>query len=89
MKSLETYLGCGSLEITRREVVNFIVRKLSCILTKIIPFFLEYNIKGEKSLDFQDWCKVADLMKGNKHLTKEGIEQIRSIKSSMNTARNS
>lgn len=50
-KSFETYLGCGSLEKTSREVVNFNVRKISDILTVVIPFYSE----GEASY-FR--CKV-------------------------------
>lgn len=89
MKTFETYLGCGSMEKTSREVVNFNVRKLSDIQiqTVVLPFFLKYPILGVKFKDFQDWCKVADLMMKNKHLTLSGVEEIRRIKSGMNTLR--
>ena len=68
-------------------MVNFHVRRLSDNLTKIIPFFLQYPILGVKSQDFQDWCKVAYLMKDKKHLTWAGLKEIRRIKSLMNTKR--
>jgi len=68
-------------------VVNFNVRKLSDIMTIIIPFLLKHPILGVKLEDFQDWCKVADLMVENKHLTLSGVEEIRRIKSGMNTNR--
>lgn len=87
MKSFVTYLGCGSIEKTSRGMVNFHVRRLSDNLTKIIPFFLQYPILGVKSQDFQDWCKVAYLMKDKKHLTGAGLKEIRRIKSLMNTKR--
>ena len=54
---------------------------------KIIPFFKKYPILGNKAQDFSDWCKVAILMQNQIHLTKEGLEQIRKIKSGMNTGR--
>lgn len=54
---------------------------------KIIPFFEKYPILGEKSRDFKDFCKVAEQMKQKKHLTKEGLDQIREIKEGMNTGR--
>jgi hypothetical protein len=54
MKSFESYLGCGTMERTSRDVVNFNVRKLSDIMTIIIPFFKEHPILGEKSKDFKD-----------------------------------
>ena len=40
-----------------------------------------------KALDFADFCLAAELMKDNKHLTLEGLEQIRKIKAGMNTGR--
>jgi hypothetical protein len=40
-----------------------------------------------KAQDFKDFCKVADLMKEKKHLTEEGLEQIKLIKAGMNTWR--
>jgi hypothetical protein len=40
-----------------------------------------------KQLDFQDFCKVAKLMKEGAHRTKYGLEQIRLIKAKMNTQR--
>lgn len=42
---------------------------------------------GVKSLDFNDFCQVADIMKEKKHFTKEGLEQIRKIKAGMNKGR--
>jgi hypothetical protein len=56
---------------------------LTDITTKIIPFFSKYPIKGIKSLDFSDFCKVAQKMENKDHLTEEGLNQIRLIKSGM------
>ena len=42
---------------------------------------------GTKSKDFDDFCKVANMMKEGKHLTVEGLDQIRKIKAGMNTGR--
>jgi len=38
-------------------------------------------------LDYVDLCKVAELMKTKIHLTSAGLEQIRVIKSGMNSKR--
>jgi hypothetical protein len=38
-------------------------------------------------LDFNDFCKIADLMQNKSHLTPDGLEQIRQIKSGMNRGR--
>ena len=54
---------------------------------KIIPFFKKYQIHGVKAKDFSDFCRAASLMKDKKHLTVEGLEQIRKIKAGMNRGR--
>ena len=89
LKSFIIYLECGRLEKvkSRPDIVEFIVTKLDDISQKIIPFFQKHKIQGVKYKDFDDWCKVAEMMKDKKHLTKEGLEQIRKIKSRMNTGR--
>ena len=40
-----------------------------------------------KALDFDDFCKVADMMKKKEHLTKEGLQEILKIKERMNKGR--
>ena len=42
---------------------------------------------GVKVKDFEDFKYVSVLMKNKNHLTKEGLEEIRKIKSRMNTLR--
>lgn len=53
----------------------------------MIPFFFKYPIAGIKYLDFQDFCKVANIMKEKGHLTIEGSDAILKIKEGMNTGR--
>lgn len=73
----------------RREgfACDFMVTKLSDITEKIIPFFEKYPLQGLKKLDYLDFKRVAELMQTKSHLTKEGSEQIREIKSGMNRGR--
>ena len=40
-----------------------------------------------KKKDFEDWAKIADIIKSKGHLTKEGFEQIKIIKGGMNRSR--
>lgn len=46
-----------------------------------------YPLIGAKLLDYQDFCKVVELMKNKAHLTPEGIVQIKNIKDGLNTGR--
>ena len=88
MKSLVSFFGCGALELDPRgPVVYFVTRKLIDITDNIIPFFTKYPITGVKLRDFVDFCKVVQIMQQDRHLTKYGLEEIRKIKSVMNTGR--
>lgn len=88
MKSLTEYFNCGSCrERNGGLAVDFFVDKYSDLTDKIIPFFKEHCILGVKSEDFQDFCRVGQLMKENKHLTPEGRDEIRKIKAGMNRGR--
>jgi hypothetical protein len=80
MKSLIKYLECGYINEakTRPDEVNLRVTKFDDIINKIIPFFKKNNIQGVKEKkNLADFCIVAELMKVKKHLTKEGLEQIK------------
>ena len=77
IESLIEYLGCGEIYIRKGYLaVDFIVVKFDDLTHKIIPFFLKYPIKGIKSNDFEDFCKITEIMKEKGHLTMEGLEQI-------------
>jgi hypothetical protein len=83
-----SYFGCGNLySIKTRKAVDYCVVKYSDLTEKIIPFFEKHLIIGVKSQDFSDFCRVALLMKDNKHLTPSGLDQIRKIKACMNKGR--
>ena len=86
LKLLIEYLGCGNI-YKNGDAFEFKVTKLEDIILKIIPFFHNHPILGVKALDFHDWCKVAELMIEKKHLTAEGLEEIRKIKAGMNRGR--
>ena len=84
--SLVEYLDCGWVRKNRSSYV-YEVTKFSDIENKIITFFSKYPVLGVKSKDFQDFCRVTNMMSEKKHLTKEGLEEISKIKSGMNTGR--
>lgn len=82
--------GCGAVysqSKVKGNVQDFMVTGLSHITDKIIPFFLAHPLQGAKNKEFMDFVKVAELMKLKAHLTKEGLEEIRIIKSGMNFKR--
>jgi hypothetical protein len=86
MERLVSYLGCGFIS-ERGDIVDFQVTKFMDITDKIIPFFEKYPIIGVKLDNYNDFCKVAKLIRDKEHLTVEGLEKIRLLKSKMNTLR--
>lgn len=69
------------------RVLDFIISGFADITKYVIPFFQAHPLEGAKKNDFEDFIKVADLMKIKSHLNKNGLEQIRLIKSGMNSKR--
>ena len=88
-KVIQDYLGYGIIEKvkTRPNTVVFVVYKFSDLYNKVIPLFNRYPLQGVKLLDFNDFCVIANLVKNKKHLTIEGVEKIKNIKSKMNSGR--
>ena len=87
IKSLIAYFNCGLVRKRGTQAVDYRVERFSDLINKIVPFFKKYPILGVKSLDFDDFCKVVNLMEQKKHLTKEGLDKIRIIKAGMNQLR--
>jgi len=82
------YLGSGTIEINNKtSVLSLTITKISIITKIIIPLFNKYPLLGVKNLDYLDWCKTANLFIEGKHLTNEGLNLIKEIKSGMNTGR--
>jgi hypothetical protein len=86
MKSLIEFFKCGNVQ-RYNDACYYRIGNLSGITENILPLFKKYPILGEKSKDFSDFCEVLEMIKDKKHLTKEGLEQIRIKKAGMNTGR--
>jgi hypothetical protein len=86
MKSLIKFFDCGNVSKSK-NVCRYRVSKFLDLTNKVIPLLKKYPVLGEKSKDFEDFCKVVEIMKLKQHLTREGLEEIRSIKAGMNTGR--
>lgn len=63
MNNLMNTLNCDTVSKNSNNTVALTISKFKYINNKIIPLFKEYNIKGVKTLDFQDFCKIAKLIK--------------------------
>ena len=86
MESLIDYLNCGNIS-KNSTWIDYTVNRYDDLVLKIIPFFEKYKIIGVKLQDFQDFKKVAELMKTKDHLTTSGLEKIKLIREGMNKER--
>jgi len=77
----------GGFIYKSKNYISYSVSKFEDIYDKLIPFFNQYKIIGVKLLDFQDFCKAAELINKKAHLTLDGFNEIKEIKSRMNKAR--
>lgn len=66
INSIQNYFGCGAV-YKNRNVIEFMVNRLSDYMTTIIPFFLKYLIRVGKSQDFKAWCLVGKIILQGKH----------------------
>lgn len=87
IKGLVNYLGYGSYyPSSNLDQVEFRVSKFSDI-DKLILFFDRYNLIGEKSKDYKDFKRAAELIKNKAHLKEDGIKELLLIKAGMNKGR--
>jgi len=87
IRSLIQYLDCGKVYIRPGQAVDLKMTPFEELTDKVIPFFQKYPIVGVKALDFADFLAATELIKNKAHLTYEGLEKIRLIKSVMNAKR--
>ena len=87
IKSLKDFFECGRTEPCGKAATSFRVTKVKNITENIIPFFENYPLLGSKLKDFKDWKEATKLMASKAHLSPEGLNEIKKIKSGMNSLR--
>jgi aspartate ammonia-lyase len=67
------------------QCYRYTVNSQRDIVNVIIPFFQRYPLQlPSKRSSFQTFCKIVELIKRKRHLTKEGLDEIRTLKATMN-----
>ena len=68
LTAIKEYFNCGYCYLRKKEnVIDFKTTKFSEINEIIIPFFISNPILGVKSLDFNDWCLISEIVKKREH----------------------
>ena len=87
LHALKAYFGCGVVRVNHGDRMAFRVRSKEHLLQNIVPFFIEHPLKTKKNVDFQKFRQVLLMMEADRHLTVDGVEEIRSIAAQMNRGR--
>lgn len=88
LTAIKEYFNSGYCYLRKTEnTIDFKVTKFSVVNEIIIPFFIKNPILGVKSLDFNDWCSVSDIVNKKEHKLEEGALKIIEIQRGMNRGR--
>ncbi|MFA5391959.1 MAG: LAGLIDADG family homing endonuclease, partial [Candidatus Omnitrophota bacterium] len=84
LHALKAYFGCGVVRKNHDDRLTYRVRKFEHLTAIIAPFFMKHSLKTKKNTDFKKFCSVLRLMEKGRHLTVEGLEEIKAIAEQMN-----
>jgi hypothetical protein len=85
LHALKEYFDCGVVRTNHGDRMAYRVRSLEHLAEKILPFFEKHELKTKKRQDFLKFRDIIHRMKREEHLKPEGIHEIRTIASTMNT----
>ena len=84
LHALKEHFGCGVVRVNHGDRMAYRVRGFEHLRDIICPFFMRHPLKTGKNVDFRKFRSILLSMETGKHLTGEGIEEIRSIAATMN-----
>ena len=76
-------LGCGRVKRNHGDRFEVRVRGVE-ELKKVISFFQKHSLQTTKRKNFETFSKVIAMMEKKAHLTKEGLDKIAKMASTMN-----
>ena len=84
LHAMKAHFECGVVRRNHGDRMAYRVRSKEHLLQKIVPFFMKHPLKTKKNVDFLKFRDVLLLMENDAHLTKEGVDKIRTIAGQMN-----
>jgi len=85
--SLQNFFGCGQVIPSSKGCMRYVVQNKEDINNKIIPHFNKYPLHTSKALNFESFKEAAKIVASGDHLNSKGLNQIISLKNSMNKNR--
>ncbi len=84
LEAIKSFFNVGIVSKRGEDSVQYRVASLDDLTKVIIPQFENYPLITQKLADFILFKKAVELIMNKKHLTKEGLEKIISIKGNLN-----
>ena len=85
LQQIQAYFGgVGSIVDQRDGTCQYVVTSIEEITTKILLHFDNYPLITQKLADYFLFKMAVNLIKSKKHLTPEGLNEIVSIRASLN-----
>jgi hypothetical protein len=82
---LKRHLQCGEIRYKSGDVWMYEVNNLNAIRNNVIPFFRRFGfLSAKKKRDFAIFQQMAELMAAGAHLSRDGIESLLKLRSTMN-----
>lgn len=79
------HLQCGEIRYKSDDVWMYEVNNLNAIRANVIPFFRRFGfLSAKKKRDFAIFQQMAELMASGAHLSRDGIESLLKLRTSMN-----
>jgi hypothetical protein len=84
LHALKEHFGCGVVRVNNGDRMAYRVRGFAHLRDIICPFFLQHSLKTRKNVDFSKFRSIVLMMENGKHLTSEGLDEIRAVAATMN-----
>ena len=79
------HLKCGTLRSRKDGVWYYEVNNFTAIVENVIPFFDRFGfLSAKKKRDFLKFKEIARLMQEGRHLARDGVDEILTIRREMN-----
>jgi hypothetical protein len=85
--ALKAYFGCGVVRKNHGDRLAYRVRDHRCLSEVIAPFFMKHPLKTSKNVEFLKFRRILLIMNEDRHLSSEGVEEIRRIAETMDRNR--
>jgi LAGLIDADG endonuclease len=77
VEDLRMYFGCGWIRESRRDrTVKYESRSTSDLLTRIVPHFERYPLRGSKRRSFLGFGRICRMIEQGDHLEPAGLREI-------------